>query len=329
MINTIKTVIVLLGLGVLVACGNNAKDESVSDSYSFTVMDMQMPAEESRNTQVAPVAEQYAPLEAGTANFIATSAANTKNDDGVHKLIRTARLKFKVKQVPHATYKIEDAVLNNKGFIVKSAINNEQLHASVKVSKDSSRVTYCNNLVADMELRVPYDQLGKVLSEIAPLAVTIDYRIVEAHDVTFDLMSDRLEQERKNVMQKRLSNAITNKVSKLDDLVEAEDRMDNLLTQADDAKLSSFRLTDQMAYSTISIILYQDQTQYSEMVLSDVEAKEYEPGFGLKFLDALNNGWIILSELMLVLISLWPYIFVLSINVVALLYLRYWMKNRK
>jgi len=300
-----------------ISCGNNVKSYSAQDTFELS----QMPAEEEYL--------QNAPVEADEAkqtnvvrftppqimpNFIATQAASSQYDDGVHKFIRTAKMKFKVKQIPQATQKIEDIIIKNKGFIINSTINNNPCVNTINISKDSALVIYYNNLAANLELRVPHQVLDSTLRQIAPLATLIDYRTVEARDVTVQLMSEKMKQERLAKKQQRMSNTIGSRSGKLEEAMDAEDRLDNALENADNAKLSEYTTNDQIAYSTIYINLYQDQTAYKEKVVRDTEdISAYEPGFGAQTVDALSNGWWLICSIALLLIKIWPIYIVLAI----------------
>ncbi len=285
--------------------------------------------EEIASAEFAPQEAEEIPVEAKSgsrSNFIATGAALTINDDGTHKFIRTAQLRFRVKTIPEATYTIEDIVLRNNGFILRSSINNENSYSrSVNVSADSALVTYYGNLVADIRLKVPRNRLDTVLKEIAPLAIEISYRTVEAQDVTLQILSDKLKQERLAKKQKRVSDAIDDKGRKLDDIIDAENTLHRTQEEADNALLSAYSLNEQIEYSTIDIRLYQNQTKYSEKVLSEKAVKEYDPGLLSKAGDSIKNGWTGLCEFLILMLNIWPVILILGIAVFFVL--RY--KKRK
>ena len=143
-----------------------------------------------------------------------------------------------------------------------------------------------------MVLRVPQASLDTVLRQIAPLAAKIDYRVVEANDVTRQLLSDRLTKDRLAKQQQRLSNVVANRSGKLNDVMSAEEAIDYAQQQADQTALSTYTMNDNIAYSTINIELYQDAVKYTEKKLREPEIEEYKPGFGAKALEALGNGWV-------------------------------------
>ena len=309
--HTIKPIVILVGICLLLSCSNKSSRESVAQS-SEEIYASDTPTEEK------------APINSPT-NFISSSAAINYDDD-IHQFIRSADMKFRVKSVPEATYKIEDIIIKHKGFIIRSAISNENSYSTAtSISKDSSQITYYSNLIADLKLRVPRIQLDTVLKEIAPMALEIDYRTIEANDVTLQLLSEKLKQERLNKKEKRISNAIDSNGKKLDSVIDAEEVLDNTIDDANRTKLAEYDIKDQIEYSTITIRLYQNTINYQEKVLRENPTEEYNPSLGEQAIEALYNGWTIISVLFIFLLNIWS---IILIAVLAwILYSKY--KKRK
>lgn len=333
-----QSFIAFVGLSMLMSCGNRVAENDAAESIEAPILAMEDVTEESskialgesmmmdesvamvkQETTAPPPSEKRKELK----NFIPTQAATMLNDDGVHKFIRTARLKFKVKDIPVTTYNIENIILQNNGFIIRSEIRNEEYYRTeVAISKDSMLVTYRSVPHAVMVLRVPCQKLDTTLRQIAPLAAKIDFRTVEAEDVTKRLLADRLAQERLVKKQQRMGNAINTRSGRLYDAMSAEEALDYAQQQADDVKLSTYTITDQINYSTIYIDLYQDAFFYNEVLAKENEIKEYTPSFGRQALDALNSGWQALNVLVIFLLNIWPLLVVLCAGAVLFVKLR-------
>lgn len=244
-------------------------------------------------------------------DFVQSNAASIVNDDAVHKFIRKAELKFKVESVPQATYTIENIVLRNSGFIINSSIrNNQNETVTTNISKDSALVVYCSNLYTTMELRVPRERLDTTLKELIPLARQIDYRVVDAQDVTIDILSDQLSQNRLAKKNDRVKRAIDTKSSKLDDVMDAEQELDNIQLQKDNKTLSTYSLNDRIAYSNIYIQLYQNPVRYEEKIVREKVLEEYQPSFGNQMINAIDNGWQAVRFVFILLINVWPLILI-------------------
>lgn len=320
---------------VIVSCSDKEKMYTTMDE-AYIVSDEEMVTEEHKQyVAISPdnnldISEQQQTIRfipPVVQNYIATSGATTINDDENHQFIRTATLKFKVKDVVMAASTIEDIILKNKGFIIRSAITNKQSQlGEYNVSDDSVLVITNNYLEGDLKLKVPRELLDQTLREIAPIAVHIDHRVVEAEDVTFKLLSEKLKQERMAKKQKRMGNAIGSRSGKLGDAMDAEDRLDNALQQADDAYLSAFIINEKIAYSRIDINIYQDPiTEKNTTFVPNYD--NYAPGFGSKFIDGLAGGWNIICSIFLFFINIWP-VTLLILGIVLFIYWRYGRKPK-
>jgi hypothetical protein len=327
-------IIALIGVSGMIACSNNRHQ---SAEMSETPQLLQSSANEEKNIADKKVAEMAEPAaetkEASPAgqfappaiipNFVASEAASSTFDDGVHKFIRTAQTKIKVKDVVSATRTVEDIALRNKGFIVKSTVMNENLSSeTINISQDSAIIRYACNLVSTINLKVPASSLDTVLRQIAPLALLVDYRTVEAEDVTVKLMADQLAQIRLSKKQKRISNAISATGRRLNDVMGAENALDEALEEADNKVISEYITNEQIAYSAVTVSLYQDRIEYSEKVSLPPTYKPYTPGFGHEFTDALSGGWTVLCAIFLFLVNIWPLLILLAIGVVVYLKIR-------
>ncbi|MBF0575201.1 DUF4349 domain-containing protein [Dysgonomonas sp. GY617] len=324
MILQTKSISIILGVCLLLSCSNKS---SQGEHQASDISESAASAETEANIAFTPpTILQGTSASSSQSNFISSLAASTSNHDGVHKFIRTAQIKFKVKDIPKATYTIEDIIIKSNGFIIHSTINNENSYSTTtNISNDSSLVTHYSNLIADLVLRVPHTKLDTVLKQIAPLALKIDYRTIEAKDITLQLLSEKMKQERMSKKGRRVSDAINNKEHKLNDVIDAEEVLDNTLEEADKTKLAEYEINDQVEYSTITIKLYQNTSVYTERVLREKPVEEYETSLGEKAKDALYNGWIIVSSLLIFLLNIWPLILIGAI--LAILYCKYRKKK--
>lgn len=327
MILQTKSISIILGVCLLLSCSNkSSKGEHQASDMSESTASAASAETEANIAFTPPTILQETSVSSSQSNFISSLAASTSNDDGVHKFIRTAQMKFRVKDIPKATYTIENIIIKNNGFIIHSTINNENSYSTTtNISNDSSLVTHYSNLIADLVLRVPHTKLDTVLKQIAPLALKIDYRTIEAKDITLQLLSEKMKQERMSKKGRRVSDAINNKGHKLNDVIDAEEVLDNTLEEADKTKLAEYEINDQVEYSTITIKLHQNTSVYTERVLRKKNIEEYDSNLGEKAKDALYNGWIIVSSLFIFLLNIWPLILIGAI--VVILYCKYRKKK--
>ena len=241
-----------------------------------------------------------------SAKSVSSSAAVENGKDTTHKFIRTADLKFKVKNVIKSTYDIEDITNQQGGFVaytnLTSTVNNVSTTA---ISTDSSLET-TNYLVTNtITVRVPNTKLDTTLKEISRNIDFLDYRIISAEDVALSILSNNLAQKRAAKNEERLTHAIDKNGKKLNETTVAEETLLNKQEQADNAKISNISLKDQINFSTIKLSIYQRETIKREVISNDKNITAYEPGFMQNLLDSLKFGWEILESIIIFITKFW------------------------
>ncbi len=241
--------------------------------------------------------------------FISSSAAVENNKDSTRRFIRTADLKFKVKDVIQSTYDIENITNRQGGFVtytnLASNINNV---TNIPVTADSSLETTFYTVTNSITVRIPNTKLDTTLKEISSNIDYLDYRIIKAEDVALQILSNNLTQKRSAKNEERLTNAINNSGKRLNETTIAEEILLSKQEQADNAKIANLSLADQISFSTINLIIYQRETIKRELISNDKNIDAYEPGLGSKLLDALKYGWDILETFIVFLANLWAFL---------------------
>ncbi len=295
------------------------------------------PARERRAESSAPTREsavEYAALSdtvsasvpSDQASAISSSAAVEKGSDTSRRFIRTAELKFRVPDVIKATYKVEDIIRLNGGFVAYSNLTSDLNYEDNKsVTADSTLIITHFTINNTMTLRVPNILLDTTLKQIAPLIEFLDYRIINAKDVALDILTNRLAQIRAQKHDQRLSKVVDNKDSKGADVTSAAESLLNSQEAADQALISNLTLKDQIQFSTISIQMYQRQSVKYSLVANEKNIRAYEPGFFARLWNAVQTGFDYLKDFIIFLFSIWW--FILLIVAFVLLYPR--LRKRK
>jgi hypothetical protein len=259
--------------------------------------------------------------------YISSSAAVENPSDTTRRMIRTANIKFKVKDVIKSTYNIENIVVKHNGFVENTNLTSQINYTKeTAIKEDSILLTTYYTVINALILRVPNTQLDTTLKEIAQFVEFMDYRNISARDVTLDLLAKRLEQSRLARYDSRMTNAVDNKGKRLDDVSNAEDHILRRQTQADEAKLANLQILDKIKFSTITLSLYQNQSIKYEVVAKEKTVKPYSTPFGTRFIDALKFGWIIIVEFFLFLVNIWS---IILIGILVLWGVKYFKKRLK
>jgi hypothetical protein len=241
-----------------------------------------------------------------TEAVISSSAAvEPKNSN--RKFVRTADIKFKVKNVAKSTYAIEDATTKFGGFVtytnLQSTINNEE---RTKISPDSTLITTKYSVTNDITIRVPNTQLDTVIKSIAKQIGFLNYRTIKADDVTLQMLSNKMAQKRSNSTENRIANDIDSKGKKLTQIIDAEENLNTKKEQNDTKTIENLSLEDKINYSTLTLQIYQDESIKQEMVANEKSTNAYRPNIGLQIWDSFKTGWFMLEGILSGLVVLWP-----------------------
>nr|WP_294778422.1 DUF4349 domain-containing protein [uncultured Flavobacterium sp.] len=241
-----------------------------------------------------------------TAVTTTSSNAAVENKASNRKFVRTADLKFKVKNVAKSTYAIENIVSKHGGFVtftdLKSTVNE---HDETQVSQDSILETTKYTVDNTITLRVPNTQLDTVLTSLAKEVDFLDSRLIKADDVALQLLSNKLAQKRLTKSQQRLEKGIDAKGKKINDITNAEDKVLNRETESDEQIIKNLSLEDQVNFSTVTLYLYQRETVKKELVFNEKNSNAYRPHIGLQIWDSLKTGWFMLEGIVAFVTQLW------------------------
>jgi len=238
---------------------------------------------------------------------LSSSAAKVNKKDTVHQFVRTADLKFKVKNVVEATYAIERMIALQNGFVtytnlhsvidekIETPINNDSLLEITKYS-----------VVNSMIIRVPNIHLDTALKSMASLVEFMDYRVIKADDVALQLLTNRLSYTRNNESADRLMQAEVQQRGKLNEVNLVEESIYNRASAADAAHIENLSLRDKIAYSTVNIELYQHPGIKRSLIINDKNLGKYEPSLAVKLGHSLRFGLNILETVLLFFAKFWP-----------------------
>ena len=203
---------------------------------------------ENENATEADYDQQSA--SADSISVISSSAAvEPKNSN--RKFVRTADIKFKVKNVAKSTTIIEDTTTKFGGFVtytnLQSHINEED---KTKVSPDSTLVTTKYTVDNNITIRVPNTQLDTVVKSIAKQIDFLNFRVIKADDVTLQMLSNKMAKKRSTATEKRIATAIDEKGKKLNQVIDAEENLDTKKEQNNVKTIENLSLQDQVNFNT-------------------------------------------------------------------------------
>jgi len=240
-----------------------------------------------------------------TAEEVLDSTVAEKNSQD-RKFIRTADIRFRVKDVAKTTERIEHITSAFGGFITLTQLNSSiDRTTTTPVTADSSLECTYYTVSNDISLRVPNTYLDTVTYLIAKEISFLNSRTIKADEVSFQLLANKMARSRADRNTRRMENVVKERRGKVGEVIEAEDRIDEKAEQRDEAIVNHLALTDQVNFSTVSLSLYQRPSISKEMVLSDKIIEPFQPGLGARLLDSLKTGWQVVEVLFLFVVKLW------------------------
>ncbi|MGZ3884801.1 MAG: DUF4349 domain-containing protein [Bacteroidia bacterium] len=250
--------------------------------------------------------EEKAALADSVSSLISSTASKISAADSNHTFIRTADIKFKVKNVKLATFTIEDLVNKHKGFVTYTNLSGTVSYKNrTKLSEDSLLEATHYQVDNSLTIRVPNTQLDSVLREIAPLMEFLDHRTIKADDIKFTLLSNQLAEKRFVQHKQRYTNAIDTKGKKLRETAGAENDLLSKQESADNTRVETLELLDQVNYSTVTLYIYQPETISYTRLPDENTIVPYTPSFAKQLGTAFLKGWEIFENLLLFFVEIW------------------------
>jgi len=290
-----------------------ASDSTVGEAYAEVAKMAPAPQEHMRDgVEDAPVvsAEQL------------TSSAATYVDEK-RKFIRTANADFRVRDVYESAIAIENIVAKLDGFVVSNQIAANVDRVNRYPIGDAKLMELAEYTVrGNLTVRVPSDKTQDFLRALVSQMEFLDQRQFEARDVQFELLRKQLEFLRNQEAQKQLGDLSTSP-GKIADKAAVISGQNDAKANRDEAAVLQKEVEDKVAFSTISLSLYQlSKVRKTEMDDVDAIAKAIRPGFFSRMFNAFSIGWYGLLDIVVSLFALWPLWLVLGLGFVAIKRLR-------
>lgn len=248
------------------------------------------------------------------------TAANLETTDSLlsEKIIKTADMRFRVKDVQNTKEKLSSTIKAEGGTIAEFTVqSNIQQTEKVKYSTDSLLELTSYRTEGLIVARVPSEKLDEFTNKVAKMAVFVDQQSLKMDDQSIVYLSNKLKNQNRveaveqlNKHANKKSNNVETSLSLKDDYV--------------DKKIENLMIDSKVQYSTITLNFYQDNTVKSILVGND-DLYSYRPNFFTRLGLSFQNGWYIFKEFILVVMNLWVWIL---IGVAAYFSFKYYRKRK-
>lgn len=238
-----------------------------------------------RNVEVAALSE-IAIEKDGSAN------SNTDNVQGnipidKKKIIKDGSISIKTVDVVESKKSMDVLVKKYNAYYDSEVLqNNEQI------------------LSYDLKLRIPADNFEKFISEIEKGKDEISNKSIHSRDVTEEFVDieARLANKREYLTRYK---ALLAKAATIKDILAIEENIRILQEEIESKEGRLKYLSDQVAYSTLDINLFQEK-EY-------IYKAQHQQNFAQRAKRSVSNGWTSIIAFFLWLISIWPFIILIFI----------------
>ena len=254
-------------------------------------------SDEAANLAYRPDVESEVAMQSKRANFAASDQSNSPSQTPVtteRKLIKNGSIEFEVNDVDKAKASINDLVKETGGYISSDDQNNYS---------GAPRFTQV--------ARVPSDKLDDFIAKVEGLAKKVDSKNISTQDVTEEFIDVETRLATKKELEARYRELLQ-QAKTVKDMLEVETQLNNVRGEIESMEGRLKYLTNQVSFSTLTITYYQTVSGNF--------------GFGYRFFNSFGNGWNILLDFFIGVLTLWPFIILGGLG--TWLFIR-WRKKKK
>lgn len=263
---------------------------------------------------------QNANRKSESADAISVNELNNEAlDTAASKIIKTADMRFRVKDVQKTKEQLSQTIKAQGGAIAEFSIESAiQETDKVRLSADSLKEITSYRTEGYLVAKVPSEKLDEFTNTIAKIAVFVNSSSMKMDDQSIVYLANKMKA--KNRVD--ASNQIVKIPSKKTDNIET-----SLALKDDyvDRKIGNISIDARAKYSTITLNFYQDNTVKTMVVANDT-LSDYRPAFANRLWLNIVNGWSIFMELILALANLWM---IILAGVVGVFVFKHYYRARK
>ncbi|MBB4807978.1 hypothetical protein HNP38_003318 [Chryseobacterium defluvii] len=238
------------------------------------------------------------------SDSVSSAATMTVKDK---QFIKTADVNMEVKDVYEATIAIEKSVQDLGGFVTHSNLQSNVVSENTYTTSDEEATLIKKYQTENtMQVRVPTEKLGELLTLINNKKLFLNSRIINAEDVTSSIKYAELEGKRIQKTDENISQLKTNKDKvKMDDENMAEGNLQ---------QLANMDVTDNLKYSKVDIYIKEPQLRIAEMAVTNTKNidNKYQFNFIYDIKNAFVEGFYLIQKIIVGLVTIWPILLIIA-----------------
>jgi hypothetical protein len=248
--------------------------------------------------------------EKSSSGYTATEEIMDPDSLATEKIIKTADMKFRVKNVQQTKERLSEAIKAEKGTLASFGIQSQvQQSEKVSYSADSLLELTSYRTEGSITASIPTDKLDEFTNKVAKMAIFVDQQSMAMDDQSITYLANKLKNQNRTEAVQQLNKNASKNNNTVRTTVDLKD-------SAIDNKINNMLIDNKVNYSIITLDFYQDNT-VQKLVVGNDRLQDYRPNFFIRLWLNLQNGWVIFIEVILGIAHLWMVILILLIGYLA------------
>lgn len=198
------------------------------------------------------------------------------------KIIKTASVNLEVKDYNTYYGSIREKIRSVGGYIAQ---------------EDQSQSEY--KIENSMIIKVPVDQFDNTVVLLTANVQKINERKISSQDVTMEVVDTKSRMEAKRQVRQRYMDLL-GQAKNMEEILNVQSEINGIQEEIESATGRIDYLSHSSVFSTINLTYFQVLNSTAK------DPETTKPSFGEKIKDAFRAGWEIVSNLFIVIITIWP-----------------------
>ena len=253
----------------------------------------------STDMEAYATADSSAAMVSDSVSSVATMRVKDK------QFIKTADVNMEVKDVYETTISIEKSVQELGGFVTKSNLQSNVVSENTYNTSNENAVLVKKYQTENrMQLRVPTEKLGELLTMINDKKLFLNSRLINAEDITSSIKYAQLESKRIEKNSKNISALKANK-----DKVELDNEN---MAEGNQQQLANMDVTDNLKYSMVDVYIKEPKIRVAEIAITNTDSidDKYNFDFLYSAKSAFVEGYYLIQKIVVGLITVWPIVLI-------------------
>jgi len=227
------------------------------------------------------------------------------------KIIKTADFNCKVQNVFAVATKLEQVVQSLGGTVEESTIDNSgSATKTIYYKADTAKLIHTYTTTAQLRLLVPAQMIDSVINAIPGMVSFIYSRSIRQSNVSLHYIANEMKNQADSSNN---ATTILHAVKKTEETVVVNQYKNSRSDLNIDRKIENLDLLDKVSYATVTIALSQPEQVFVQTIASNTYIAHVPFIAAVK--NELVNGWQIITEIFISLISIWPLLLIITVGI--------------